>query len=145
MHKVSRIVLAAFLAGCSHGSFAPPLQPGGLYGGAQTRVALEPNAKGYGVIYSFQNGSDGAYPYAGLTALNGDLYGTTYGGGATSGWGTVFKVSTSGAEQVLYQFQAGNDGAHPYDGLVALNGTFYGTTAQGGTSGSGTVFSITPT
>jgi uncharacterized repeat protein (TIGR03803 family) len=89
-------------------------------------------------------GSDGANPYAELTDLNGTLYGTTYGGGTSGGWGTIFKVSTIGAEHVLYRFKAGNDGAHPYAGLIAVNGTLYGTTYQGGRSGSGTIFSVTP-
>ena len=94
------------------------------------------------VIYSFKGGSDGQYPYSRLVVVNGELYGTTYQGGVYPGWGVVFKVSTSGQERVLYRFKANNDGAHPYAGLVAVNGTLYGTTAQGGTHGSGTVYSI---
>ncbi|MGC1380918.1 MAG: choice-of-anchor tandem repeat GloVer-containing protein [Candidatus Baltobacteraceae bacterium] len=99
---------------------------------------------GYKLLYSFKNGSDGAYPYAGLTALNGTLYGATYGGGTSLGWGTIFKVSDSGIERVLYRFKANNDGAHPYAGLTVLGGTLYGTTYQGGSGGSGTVFKISP-
>ncbi len=142
MRRVSWIVVAVLLAGCSRGSFAPPAQ-GGFAGGAQAGWPMSPD-KGYALLYPFQAGSDGAYPYDGLTALGGQLYGTTYGGGSSYGWGTVFKASTTGAETVLYRFQANSDGAHPYDALVALNGTLYGTTQQGGTGGAGTVFSITP-
>jgi uncharacterized repeat protein (TIGR03803 family) len=44
------------------------------------------------VLYSFKSGSDGEYPYAGLIALDGVVYGTTEEGGASSA-GTVFKFS----------------------------------------------------
>jgi len=51
-------------------------------------------------------------------------------------------VNTSGKEDVLYRFKADKDGAHPFlAGLIAQNGTLYGTTYQGGLSGAGTVFS----
>jgi len=57
--------------------------------------------------------------------------------------GRFFKVSTSGVEKILYRFQAGKDGAHPYyAGLVERNGALYGTTYQGGASGAGTVYKL---
>jgi uncharacterized repeat protein (TIGR03803 family) len=107
-------------------------------------------------LYRFRGGSDGANPWASLLDVNGTLYGTTDdGGGAgcstSGGCGTVFSLSTSGAEKVLYAFQGGSDGAHPLAGLIDVNGTLYGTTSQGGGSGCsgvdnygcGTVFSVT--
>lgn len=102
-------------------------------------------------LYSFcsqTNCSDGKYPYAGLVqAANGDLYGTTSGGGADAA-GTVFEVTPAGMLITLYDFcsQANcTDGAYPYTGLVqATNGNLYGTTSGGGTNGYGTVFQITP-
>jgi uncharacterized repeat protein (TIGR03803 family) len=99
---------------------------------------------GYKQLYAFKGGNDAGYPFAGLTALNGTLYGTTYGGGGGYEWGTVFKVGLGGIEHVLYRFRAGNDGAHPYAALTPLKGMLYGTTYQGGTNGAGTVFKITP-
>ena len=60
------------------------------------------------VLYGFKGGSsDGQYPYAPLVELNGVFFGTTYQGGVSTGWGTVFKVTTAGKESVLYQFQSG--------------------------------------
>jgi uncharacterized repeat protein (TIGR03803 family) len=92
-----------------------------------------------------KSGSDGEIPYAGLIqGSDGNLYGTTYNGGA-SGLGTVFKVTPSGTETVLYSFAGGSDGKHPYGGVIqGSDGNFYGTTYQGGTSGLGTVFKVTP-
>ncbi|HEV3090002.1 MAG TPA: choice-of-anchor tandem repeat GloVer-containing protein [Candidatus Cybelea sp.] len=97
------------------------------------------------VLHSFTGGSaDGANPYAGLTQLNGTLYGTTTQGGAHDD-GTVFSITTSGAEGVVYAFAGGsNDGEDPYASLIAVNGTLYGTTYVGGIENDGTVFTVTP-
>ena len=78
------------------------------------------------VLYSFQGGTDGALPDAGLIADRfGNLYGTTnYGGGGpcvTSrtilGCGTVFELSPDGKgnwnEAVLYAFTGDTDGMFP--------------------------------
>jgi len=98
------------------------------------------------VLYSFTNGLDGGYPFAGLVRdTSGNLYGTTYSGGASS-VGTVFKVTKTGTETVLYSFSGGADGEYPYAGLVRDSlGNLYGTTSEGGASNVGTVFKVTPT
>jgi len=67
----------------------------------------------------------------------GNLYGTTAQGGETgNGYanGTVFKVSKSGKETVLYRFGGGAAaGANPYAGLIMdAKGNLYGTTANAG-------------
>jgi uncharacterized repeat protein (TIGR03803 family) len=92
---------------------------------------------------------DGFDPAAELMqARNGDFYGTTAGGGANGGndYGTVFKITSSGALTTLYSFcsQAGcTDGAYPQGALIqATNGEFYGTASRGGANGYGTVFKI---
>jgi len=106
------------------------------------------------VLYSFKGGSDGANPYGSLLAANGVLYGTTEFGGDSQcairpsepTCGTVYTVSTSGEERVLYSFKGGSDGVLPVAGLIALNGTLYGTTSGGGSTdcayGCGTVFAV---
>jgi uncharacterized repeat protein (TIGR03803 family) len=107
------------------------------------------------VLYSFKGGSgDGAFPEAGLTNVNGTLYGTTENGGGkgcfeNEGCGTVFAITTSGKETVLHTFGGSGDGYEPLAGLINVKGTLYGTTMYGGTdcaiSGDmcGTVFAIT--
>jgi uncharacterized repeat protein (TIGR03803 family) len=89
------------------------------------------------VLYSFQAGSDGAFPFAGLIAdSSGNLYGTTAGGEPR---GTVFKLSPNGIVTVLHAFTGGFDGAAPLAALIAdSTGNLYGTTAEGG----GVVFRV---
>jgi uncharacterized repeat protein (TIGR03803 family) len=104
-------------------------------------------------MYRFKGGSDGAKPHAGLLNVNGILYGTTSGGGGSGcsfahGCGTVYTISTTGEEKVLYSFRGGSDGEGPIAGLINVNGTLYGSTYRGGGSGCygglgcGTVYSI---
>jgi uncharacterized repeat protein (TIGR03803 family) len=75
----------------------------------------------------------------------GNLYGTTYVGGAYE-QGVVFKLTPKGEETVLYSFGARNgDGTNPAAGLVFdQKGNLYGTTYLGGARGGGVVFKLTP-
>lgn len=102
------------------------------------------------VLYSFTGSNgDGANPLGGLTMdASGNLYGTTFNGGADF-WGTVFElVNSSGtySETVLYSFEGsagGGDGAEPRSALIAdASGNLYGTTSAGGANGCGTVFEL---
>ncbi len=93
------------------------LRIGCLFGGFLTLV-LSLSAQTFTTLHSF-DGTDGANPNAALIqATNGDLYGTTSGGGA-NGNGTVFQVTPSGKLTTLYSFcsQSGcTDGAVPLGG-----------------------------
>jgi len=123
---------------------------GGGAGGSGAIFKISPGGK-LDTLYSFctQAGCpDGYNPAAGLVqALDGDFYGTTYRGGS-NGYGTIFKVSQSGALTTLHNFceQSGcADGAAPYARLMpATDGNLYGTTLSGGDGNGGTVFEITP-
>jgi uncharacterized repeat protein (TIGR03803 family) len=97
------------------------------------------------VLYDFTNGADGGYPNAGLVRdAEGDLYGTTAGGGLSS-QGVVFRVAPGGAETVLYDFTGGLDGGYPNGGLIRdASGNLYGTTFSSGANGFGTVFKLAP-
>jgi uncharacterized repeat protein (TIGR03803 family) len=100
----------------------------------------------YTVLYKFTDMPDGAFPVANATLdSEGNLYGTTYGGGA-NGFGTVFEVDASGKESVLYSFNATNSGVTPAAGVIRdADGNIYGTTPTGGLGKFGVAFKLNPT
>jgi uncharacterized repeat protein (TIGR03803 family) len=74
----------------------------------------------------------------------GNLYGTTYAGGQAD-MGTVFKISPTGKETILYTFLGGADEGFPESGLTEDKaGNFYGTTGGNPPTTYGTVFKIKP-
>jgi uncharacterized repeat protein (TIGR03803 family) len=116
---------------------------GGAYGGGTVfRIAVTGE---FQVLRALIPATDGASPVAELTAYPGGLafYGTTYSGGRNGG-GTIFRVTTSGAFQVLRAF-SGADGRSPAGAMaVGGDGNLYGTTRQGGAYDFGTAFRISP-
>jgi len=94
-------------------------------------------------LYEFA-GPDGGLPNAPLMqATDGNLYGTTWYGGADGNFGTVFKITTAGTLTTLHNFN-GFDGEAPGAAfLQATDGSLYGTSGAGGTSNAGTVFKLT--
>jgi uncharacterized repeat protein (TIGR03803 family) len=123
-----------------------------FYGGCGTVFSITPAGRET-VLYSFKGATtDGANPDAGLINLNGTLYGTTRRGGAycskttaDAPCGTVFSITPSGKETVLYSFKGGTtDGQSPDAGLIYANGNLYGTATGAGAYNLGTVFAITP-
>jgi len=106
-------------------------------------------------LYNF-NGIDGATPLAGVTDVNGVLYGTTFKGGS-AGKGTVYRLRPQPTpcktvicywnETVLHSFNVRpDDGTEPGYGNVTLDraGNVYGTTSAGGTEDYGTVWKLAP-
>jgi uncharacterized repeat protein (TIGR03803 family) len=94
------------------------------------------------VLHSF-SGDDGEQPAAGLVRDEaGNLYGTTFTGTVSSG--EVFKLDPNGVLTVLYGFgRTSTDGLHPYAGVVRdAEGNLYGSAAEGGLYGLGTVFKV---
>ncbi|MGC1434405.1 MAG: choice-of-anchor tandem repeat GloVer-containing protein [Terriglobales bacterium] len=106
-------------------------------------TAFQLSTTGTILPWSFDGkGTDGAYPYSGLTlGTDGNFYGTTNAGGL--GAGTVFKVTTTGKITTLYSFTGFNCCAYaaPIEGL---DGNYYGTTSDGGGEVFGTVYKMTP-
>jgi uncharacterized repeat protein (TIGR03803 family) len=125
---------------------------GNYYGTTEAGGAIAP---GYGTVFkitptgtlttlhSFNNTTDGYYPYAGLVQGNtGAFFGTTTGGPGAD-FGTVFKITSSGTYTLLHSF-VNTDGWEPEGVLIqAAAGKLYGTTVRGGASGLGEVFTIT--
>jgi uncharacterized repeat protein (TIGR03803 family) len=121
----------------------------GAYGGGTVfKISSDGTATTFYNFCTPTGCKNGRYPQAGLILdTNGNLYGTTYGGGA-HGKGAVFELSPSGAETVLHSFCARtgcSDGSHPRADLVMdTAGNLYGTTYYGGTNNVGTVFKLSP-
>lgn len=139
----------------------------GCYGsGCGTVFRLTPEANGTWtetLLHTFNNSTkDGLYPSRGNLVFDGagNLYGTTYQGGAYSsschntGCGTVFKLTSGGKgnwdETILHSFK-GVDGARPAGGLIFdAAGNLYGVTGYGGSgsgcqgTGCGIVFQLKP-
>jgi uncharacterized repeat protein (TIGR03803 family) len=138
------------LVQATNGTFYGTTNAGGANNNKGTVFKITPSGT-LTTLYSFcprpQNGCpDGSRPFlAGLIqATDGNLYGTTFNGGANDDYGTVFKITPSGTLTRLHSFD-GTDGAWPQGGLVQdTDGNFYGTTTARGTNNDGTVFKITP-
>lgn len=112
-------------------------------------------SRAYKVLYRFPARAAGG-PNGRLLSIGSTLYGTTLYGGTkcpnNGGCGTVYSVTTSGKEKVVYSFGGpsdGSDGWLPNGGLIDVNGTMYGTTFTGGKgtcylgAGCGIVYSVT--
>jgi uncharacterized repeat protein (TIGR03803 family) len=97
------------------------------------------------VTWNFGAGMDGQNPSGDLAVdAGGNFYGTATAGGLY-GDGTVFKMTPTGQETVLWNFGSGTDGQQPFGSVVlGQDGNLYGTTTAGGTYGLGTVFRLTP-
>jgi len=118
---------------------------GASNGGTVFRMTL---AGQESVLYSFgpPSGPDGNGPSSRLfQGSDGQLYGTTGGGGANQS-GTIFKVSTAGAESVLYSFPtAGSTNPwHPIGLIQAADGRLFATTDSGGANFAGAVLALSP-
>ena len=128
---------------------------GGAYGSAYTEITgivWEITSSGtYRDLHDFggtttnangKSGPDGTNPTAGSTFdSEGNMFGTTSGGGANSG-GVVWEITSSGAYKDLHDFagtvinsngQSGLDGYNPSAGVTFDSaGNMYGSTRSGG-------------
>jgi uncharacterized repeat protein (TIGR03803 family) len=97
-------------------------------------------------LYNFgANKNDGSEPWGGLVLDgHGNLYGATYEGGLY-GAGTVFEISPSRTETILYSFSGNSDGGSPSGGLIRdSRGNLYGPAYSGGSNGNGVIYKISP-
>lgn len=114
-------------------------------------TAADSQAATYSVVRSFGvlTNVSGFAPQAALVQdAAGAFYGTTSTSEGDYLTGTIFKIQANGAGfQVLKSFSApvnftNSNGANPYGGLALSGNTLYGTTYNGGTGGSGNIFSL---
>jgi len=124
-------------------------------GGSGAIFRINSNGK-YSALHNFiGKPSDGAFPNGKMVQqANGNLFGVTTGGGngpCLFGCGTVFKLSARRVLTLLYQFQAGRDGAGAAGGLVSdTKSNLYGVTQGAGNTngkcfiygGCGTIFKV---
>jgi len=100
-------------------------------------------------VFLFDGSGDGGTNENSLSlGADGNFYGTSQQGGqnisdALTGFGTIFRVTPGGTENVLYTF---GSFANPSSVILASDGSLYGTTASGGSGpcqgGCGTIFKI---
>jgi uncharacterized repeat protein (TIGR03803 family) len=134
---------------------------GNLYGVTVSGGNVSPTSDGSGVFYrmtlagkitvlhnfcSKANCTDGATPRGIIQASDGNFYGATNYGG-TAGFGTVFKIGSTGQLTVLHSACSQtncSDGIFldfpPFQGR---DGNFYGVTNQGGSEGGGVFYKLT--
>ena len=150
-HILASCAALALLAGCGGSS---PLSPGVTAAAPGGKQGAPPPAHHpiTHVLYTFQGGADGIDPWSGLIFENGQLYGTTHigGSGPSGGWGTVFRMSTSGTKTTLYNFQGGTDAGGSEAGVTAgPGGVLFGNSVYGGggalcSNGCGAVYELVP-
>jgi uncharacterized repeat protein (TIGR03803 family) len=124
----------------------------GCYGSYGCGTVFEVNSAGkLTTLYNFCSlggCADGSFPYGPLVqGTDGNFYGTTLTGGVFNPrQGTLFEITPRGTLTTLYSFcrlYDCPDGGAPAAGpMQDTNGTFYGTTAGGGTGNDGTIFSL---
>lgn len=144
--------LSGVIADASGNLYGTTSAGGGSCGsgiGCGTVFSMSPVGNGWSfiTIYVFQSKTDGFEPSGPLLLANGNIYGTTSGGGAFS-HGTVFQLTPDGngqwAKNTVYSFGAySHDGTNPEYGVVAdAQGNLYGTSSDGGQDNLGTVFEL---
>ena len=106
-----------------------------------TVFAINTDGTEFTNLYTFTNGTDGAYP-SGALVLSGDtLYGTAVGGGDNS-YGTVFSLKTNGSGFASLHSFTGDDGGAPMAAVTLSGEMLYGTTSEGGIWFNGGLFAI---
>jgi uncharacterized repeat protein (TIGR03803 family) len=125
------------------GNFYGMTQDGGTFD-AGTIFRMTPDGA-ITILRNFDRPNDGAAPRGGLIqGTDGNFYGATNSGGPNS-YGTLFKISPSGAFTMLKSVSPGTDGGNPQENLVRGNdGSFYGLNYSGGANGEGTIFRFNP-
>jgi uncharacterized repeat protein (TIGR03803 family) len=146
-NNTSNVVSA--LVSDAAGNLYGTTQNGGTYYYYGTVFEVSPQAGGTWTkttLHSFNhdNNVDGFYPYGVVFDGQGNLYGTTYGGGSSNS-GAAYELSPGSGgvwtESIIYSFALGNS---PDAVIFGPSGGLYGITDRAGTNGFGTVFDLSP-
>ncbi len=130
------------LVQASDGSLYGTTETGGTGAGNYGTIYRITTSGSLTTLYTFSGGSDGGNPYAPLVeGTDGFLYGVAETGGS-NGYGSVFRVSTSGSFTTVLALSPGSTGANPYGGLYDDRGDLYGTASTSGSGGHGTVYQV---
>lgn len=109
-----------------------------------TVFTISTNGQNYSLLVAPDNSIGYIFNAAPIIGMDGGLYGTTsYGGSNFSG--TIYRMDQNGQNYtLLHTFPSDpSDGENPQSGLIqGPDGTLYGTTYNGGTNDSGTVFRL---
>ena len=90
------------------------------------------------VLFAFNDPGEGMYPVGRLIRdTNGNIHGVTQAGGTANCTGVVYRLDTSGQEEMEHCFSRGVNGDLPLAGLLDVGGALYGTTYSGGYSTCG--------
>jgi uncharacterized repeat protein (TIGR03803 family) len=140
--------VAALLQGSDGNFYGTTANGGSAAAGTVFKLTTSGGVSTVAILHAFGNGTvtnDGANPSASLIeGFDGNLYGTTAGGGAY-GFGTAFQIKpTTGAVALLHAFNSNNvDAYEPSDALLqASDGNFYGDTVAGGIANFGAAYAI---
>jgi uncharacterized repeat protein (TIGR03803 family) len=103
---------------------------------------VDTNGNNYSILHEFTGNTDGATPWASLTILGNVLFGTTTYG-ASSGYGTVYKINTNGSNyHILHSFDLNPYGANPYCTVTVKDSVLYGVTMNGGLNNKSVFYKI---
>jgi uncharacterized repeat protein (TIGR03803 family) len=104
---------------------------------------LHPDDHVFTVLHRFDSNSGGIDPVGPLLlAKDGNYYGTTSYGPGNSPSGTIFMMTPAGKVTTVYIYPFKTLGSAPL--IQGKDGSLYGVTFGGGSSGLGTVYKITP-
>jgi uncharacterized repeat protein (TIGR03803 family) len=119
----------------AHGPQSPAFQKSGI-------ATPDRRSATYTDLYDFAGRPDGSAPTAEVTLDDGNLFGTTAGGG--EGAGTIFKRASDGTESVIYSFPVDASNGQSPDGALTITakGDMYGTTSSGGAGRNGVLYKL---
>ena len=121
---------------------------GGVYGYGTIFQLVPGTVWTENILHSFQDGDDGAVPYADLISdSSGNFYGAATEGG-NGGGGTIFELTPAGGSwtfSVIYSVPGWGISGSYRKVVLDASGNLYGTTHCDGDHNAGTVYELTPT